>query len=75
MVADVKPYPAVVEVVPAPELDGTSCHCLCGARHPEQPGVCEGWLGPDGVRVFFASLWAPAGVAVCGSCVEAYPYR
>ena len=68
--------PAVVDVTPASADDGEPCLCLCPVRHADRKGVCEGWLGVDGVRVHFASLWSgPDGVAVCRSCIDAYPYR
>jgi hypothetical protein len=66
--------PAVLEVRPSPESEGLACHCFCIARHPEQMGVCKGFLGEDGVRAHFNSTYSPPeGVAICGPCIHAYP--
>lgn len=65
---------AILEVCDAPELDGQPCMCLCRAQHGEHNmGVCEGYLGTDGVRVFHNSMWTTErGVPVCRSCINVY---
>lgn len=65
--------PPVAEVTDAPDIDGSACFCLCGARHPDTLGCCQGTIGPDGVRVRFSSRFPWIRVPMCRACIDAYP--
>lgn len=67
-----KNYAPVAFVEPAPDCAGSACICLCAARH--RTGVCDGYLGSDGVLVYFGTTRHHShGVKICGPCINDYP--
>ena len=68
-----RPLPAILGWELEPADPTQSCNCLCGVRHPEEMGVCQGVLATLGFRIHFNSLYDTDGVPVCHPCGEAMP--
>ena len=65
----------MLAVLKEPANPSQACNCFCGARHPEQRGVCVRQLDQPGRRVWLDSLYDVdgTGVPLCEPCARAWP--